>query len=193
MCETSAWVLVKEFDNCSMNDRIRDWVLCILDSKGIKKDLFFDWVSSSIGRCKVNFDGASFGNLGPAGFECVMRDSQGLIIGVKGGPLGCQDAIYAETMGLLEGLKLAKDKGVRDYIIEGDSLTVISWGKGDKVGSWRLHHHFTKIKVLIMHLGAELRHVPRAQNFFADKIAKWSVDQPVMFEGEGDDFSDLLM
>lgn len=33
-------------------------------------------------------------------------------------------------MGLLKGLKLAKGKGVRECIIEGDSLTVINWGGG---------------------------------------------------------------
>lgn len=32
------------------------------------------------------------------------------VMGVKGGPLGVMDAMQAETMGLLEKLKLARDK-----------------------------------------------------------------------------------
>lgn len=78
----------------------------------------------------------------------------------------------------------AHNLGVRECIIEGDSLMVISWGKGDKGGSWRLHHHITKIKALILDLGAEFHHVLRAQNSLVDKIAKWSVGQPYMFEGD---------
>lgn len=50
---------------------------------------------------------------------------KGTLLGL-GGPIGVSDAIHAETMGLLKGLKLAKSKGVRDCILEGDSLTVIS-------------------------------------------------------------------
>lgn len=34
-------------------------------------------------------------------------------LGVKGEPLRHSDAIHAKTMSLLEGLKLAKSKGVR--------------------------------------------------------------------------------
>lgn len=30
VCEISSWVLVKEFQNCSMNDMVKDWVSCIL-------------------------------------------------------------------------------------------------------------------------------------------------------------------
>jgi len=40
-----------------------------------------------------------------------------------------------QKIGLLEGLKLTKGKGVRDCIIEGDSLMVISWRRGERCGS----------------------------------------------------------
>lgn len=44
------------------------------------------------------------------------------------------DAILVETMGLLEGLKLANNKWVRSCILEGDLLTVASWERGEKCG-----------------------------------------------------------
>lgn len=59
-------------------------------------------------------------------YGCVMRDSHGDIIRIKGGTLGHSDAIHVEIMGLFEILKLAKSKGVRGCIMEEDSLTVIS-------------------------------------------------------------------
>lgn len=36
------------------------------------------------GKVKVNFDGASFGNLGPTAFSCVVRDHQGRVVLVDG-------------------------------------------------------------------------------------------------------------
>lgn len=156
-----------------------------MDYRIAHKASTLDWISSGIDSWKVNFDGASFGNPGSAGFGCVMRDSQGQILRVKGGPLGIQDAIFAETMGLLEDLKLAKSKGAtKCIIIEGDSLTIISWGSRHNGGSWRLNHILSLIKALIKELGAELIHVSRSQNSLVDKVAKWSVGQSHLFEGD---------
>lgn len=183
ICKISSWVLVKkEFINCSLNDLIRDWMSCISDSNGAIIAPIQKWNPPDIGKSKVNFDGASFGNLGSAAFSCVMRDFQGHIIGVKRRPVGVSDTIHAETIGFLEGFKLAKGKGIRDCIMEGDSLTVISWEREDSCGSWRMHHYIAEIKSLIKDLDAELHHVLRNQNSLADKIAKWSVGQSSMFE-----------
>lgn len=121
---------------------------------------------------------------GPAAFGCVMHDSQRNIIGVKGGPIGVCGTIHTKTMSLLEGLNLAKGKGATGCILEGDSLTVVSWGRGMKCGSWRLNHFFAEIKSLIKFLDAELVHVPQAQNSLADRIAKWSVGQSSCFVGD---------
>lgn len=94
-----------------------------------------------------------------------MRDCQGNIIGARGGPIRFCDAILAETMGLLEGLKLAKSKGVIGCILEGDSMAVKSWGRGKKCDSWRVNHFFAEIRSLINVLNAELVHVPQTQFF----------------------------
>jgi len=80
-------------------------------------------------------------------------------------------------MVLLEGLNLAKSKGANGCILEGDSLMVISWGKGLKCGSWRLHHFLAEIKSLTKALNVELIHIPQSQNSLADRIAKWTVGQ----------------
>lgn len=49
----------------------------------------------------------------------VLWDSHGQIKGAKGGPLRVCDAMHAETMGLLEVLKLAKRKGARVVLWKG--------------------------------------------------------------------------
>lgn len=83
VCEISSWVLVKkEFNFCSLNDMVRDWVSCISDSNEIDIGSLQRWNPPDIRKCKVNFDSTSFGHSGPAAFGCVMR--QGNIIGVRG-------------------------------------------------------------------------------------------------------------
>lgn len=89
----------------------------------------------------MNFDGASFGNPGMAGYGCVIRDSQGAIILVKGGPIGISDANHAKTIGLLEALRMHKSGDHQDCYVEGDSMTVLGWGRGQTQGSWRLSFH----------------------------------------------------
>lgn len=74
--------------NFLMNDMIRDWVSCIMDSNGVNIVPIQVWKPPDMRKYMVNFDGASFGNLGPVAFGCVMCDYQGKIIGVKGGLLG---------------------------------------------------------------------------------------------------------
>lgn len=185
VCETSSWVLVKkEFSKYSLNEMVRDWVLCISMSNGGIIHPSLEWSPPDCAIYKVNFDGASFNNPGPAAFGCVMRDSHDLIIWVKGGPIGVSHAIHAETMGLLEGLELAKGKGVRDCILEGNSLSIISCGRGERCGSWKMHHFIVEIRSPIFELDAKLHHVPRCQNSLANKIAKWNVGQPNLFEGD---------
>lgn len=81
-----------------------------------------EWIPPYNYRLKVNFDRASFGNIGLAGYGCVLRDSLGQTLWIKGGPIGVKNAIYAELTGLLEeGLRLLKDKGLRGCIMEGES------------------------------------------------------------------------
>lgn len=109
VCESSYWVLVKKkFKKFSMNDKVRDWVACISDSRGVKKDYLLKWIPLGTSSYKVNFDGTSFGNLGPAAFGWVMLDSQGQITRVKGRPLGIQNVIFVETYGFVGRIKASE-------------------------------------------------------------------------------------
>lgn len=73
ICEASSWVLVKnEFSVFSMDDMMRDWATCISVPVYGKKEDHGVWTPREAGKVKINFDGASFGNPGMAGFWCVM-------------------------------------------------------------------------------------------------------------------------
>lgn len=72
------------------------------------------------------------GNPGPSRYGYVLRDSHSHFRWVKGGPIGISDGIFAELMGLLEGVRMLKAKGLKDCIVEGDSLSIITWGSGSQ-------------------------------------------------------------
>lgn len=91
---------------------------------------------------------------------------------------------HAELMGLLESLRMLKNMNAKESIVEGDSKTVISWGRGDKLGSWGLGHVIHEFKALTEELKVVLLYAPRAQNFAADALAKWSVGQDDVFIGD---------
>lgn len=148
ICEVGSWVVVKkEFKGCNLNDMVMDWICRISASPSMTTPYVLDWVPPPEVhnnnkqpyppevKVKINFDGASFRNPRLSGYECLMCDSQGSIILAKGGPIGCCDTNHVELIGLLEGLKMLKNKGFYNCIVEGDSKVVISWGRG---GEWWL-------------------------------------------------------
>lgn len=97
-----------------------------------------NWCLPPARAWKLNFDGASKGNLGPAGFGCVIRDHNGVISKILSGPLEQCNFTKAETVAMLSGLRELKKKGLYECIIEGDSVVVIGWGQGKECKSWRM-------------------------------------------------------
>lgn len=99
--------------------------------------------------------------------------------------LGRSDSNHAELVGLLEGLRVIKVKGLNDCIVKGDSRMVISWGVGKTGGFWWLHHViYCEGMDLIGELHGVLHHILRSQNLLADKLGQWGVEQQGLFIGE---------
>jgi ribonuclease HI len=78
-----------------------------------------------IGFIKINFDGASKGNPGPAGYGAVIRSSKGEILTLTAGYLGETTNNVAELTGLLQGLRTAAALHSHKIILEGDSQIII--------------------------------------------------------------------
>lgn len=173
LCEVGSWLLVKkEFENFSLNDFLKDWGTCILPSLRLATIYHNAWVPTNFGKLKINFDGASFGNPRPIAYGCVFRDLQGIITLAKGGgPIGVVDVLVVELMGLLEALRVLKQKELVDCLMEGDSRMVISWVEGRAKGSWRLLHLIIEAWHILKDRKAYLSHIPRAQNVLVDKLA----------------------
>ena len=89
-----------------------------------RTEILVRWTAPPEGWMKMNTDGASHGNPGPAAAGGVMRNDEGewcggfvVIIGRCGAPL-------AELWGVYYGLVVAWEKGVRRLEVEVDSKVV---------------------------------------------------------------------
>jgi ribonuclease HI len=106
------------------------------------------WSPPSIPFIKLNFDGASKGNPGAAGYGAVFRDHLGHILLITVGYLGHSTNNLAELWGLIRGLQLASEHGFNNLVVEGDSQSIINMLRRILNGanlnkitpSWRLSH-----------------------------------------------------
>ena len=134
---------------------------------------------------KLNFDGASKGNPGPAGFGGIFRNSQGDIQAIYYGSIGWDTNNSAELEGLWQGLNLAHIYNLSPIVVEGDSQILISMAnqllQGTRlakvVTSWRLTSRIDKISKWINENQAiSFTHTKRDGNKVADLLANLGFD-----------------
>ncbi|XP_077231914.1 uncharacterized protein LOC143865261 [Tasmannia lanceolata] len=125
---------------------------------------------------KLNFDGASFGNPGPAGVGGLCRNGEGVVQRAFFGPIRVCDASEAEVMAVFYGIKKISGDFLDKVIIKGDILNVIRWLKGGVVPPWRFLPFIDEIHEIISGSTAVLKHVRRAANEKADLLAKRGVN-----------------
>ena len=68
----------------------------------------YHWFPPPIGFLKLNFDGASKGNPGPAGFGGVLKNNTVEIIHLYYGTIGHDSNNATELSGLLHGLRISR-------------------------------------------------------------------------------------
>lgn len=127
----------------------------------------------------IRFDGASRGNPGRAASAAVLWNPSGeqvhCVYRSHSKPMTCN---VAEYLGLIAGLRLALDNGVRRIIVEGDSKLVIEqvFGKWEcrHVGLRSLHH---TARELVGRFDAVVgRWIPREKNGDADKYSNHALN-----------------
>ncbi len=120
----------------------------------------------------LQFDGLSIPNPGEATSGAVLFSPSGEVVFEAGEYMANGTNNTAEYTGLLIGVRLAAEKGIRKLRIEGDSMLVIKQTLGQwKVLNAALSELYAKIRV---HLDTfdyvALRHVLRDKNSHADRI-----------------------
>ncbi|GLT87976.1 hypothetical protein SLE2022_060240 [Rubroshorea leprosula] len=133
----------------------------------------FAWSKPSLGCIKLNTDGASEGNPGPAGAGGVFRDHLGNFIIGFSRKVGFATSLAAELWATRDGLLIAIHRGFNNLIVESDSKTAISM---ITAGSYNCHHLSTLIldcrELLCQFENVQIVHAVRECNMTADCFAR---------------------
>lgn len=131
-------------------------------------------------RLRLYSDGVARGkNPGPAGAGAVLVEPSGQVVDKLGKFLGHQTNNYAEYMGLLMGLKRARELNVREVEVFADSeLMIRQLGGRYQVKSpslrplyeetLQLLNGFERVKLVV---------VPREMNRAADEMSNRAIDE----------------
>ncbi len=136
-------------------------------------------VNSVLNRVRVYSDGAARGNPGPAGAGAVLVEPSGQIVDRLGKYLGIHTNNYAEYMGLLLGLRRARELGVREVEVFADSeLMIRQLGGRYQVKSTSLRPLYQQaLKLLNDFSRVKLVHLPREMNSAADEMSNRAIDE----------------
>ncbi|XP_030936298.1 uncharacterized protein LOC115961457 [Quercus lobata] len=85
------------------------------------------WVPSSATRYKVNVDGAVFAAHKSAGVGVLIRDSHGQVVATISKKINALlGPLEVEMKAWEEGVQFAREVGVYDFTLEGDSLVLFN-------------------------------------------------------------------
>ena len=126
----------------------------------------------------LKFDGGSRGNPGLAGCGFVILSPVVRATVVeKGERFERATNNVAEYEGIITGLIWAADNGIRNLVIEGDSMLIVEQLKGNyKAGKMRESYIRTMAMTTRFDYVA-VRHVYRAENALADALANEAMDR----------------
>ncbi|KAF5454630.1 hypothetical protein F2P56_024280 [Juglans regia] len=94
------------------------------------------WSQLIARRMKLNVDGGSRGNPGPAGVEGVLRDLDGNVKMAFSVSLGNGTNNFAKLLGLLHGIQIDQEQGFVDLDVELDFWVVVHWIKEKRCNTW---------------------------------------------------------
>ena len=130
----------------------------------------------------INTDGASRGNPGQAAYGMVIRKRDGEILHQEGKRIGINTNNFAEYTAILESIKYVAEhfghKGPHQIEVLCDSLLAVQQLSGNyKIKNPILRELFFKIKELEIEVGqVRYRHIPREENFVADRLGNIALD-----------------
>ncbi|XP_010257119.1 PREDICTED: uncharacterized protein LOC104597346 [Nelumbo nucifera] len=110
----------------------------------------------------------------------VFRNEEGKFITPFSGPIGEGDSLRVELMAVLEGVKRAKEMGIHELIIEGDSKLVVGWLNDERSGFWNDSNERKMFKWLTQDIEVKVVWVKRNTNSIADGLAKQGVNRDAM-------------
>ena len=111
------------------------------------------------------------------GIGIVIRDFRGSVKAAMSKPFhGLQEPVVGEAMAALFAVEFGRDIGVKDVIMEGDSLITVNAIRGES-HKWSYYGHIIEdIKVVLSNFHRwEVGHIRREGNAAAHHLAKWAI------------------
>lgn len=132
------------------------------------------WSPPSGAKIKINVDAAIFTQSNAAGLGIVARNSAGEVIAWRQRLVHsvlCPDT--AETLVVLESVRMAVDFGWQEVIIESDCLSVINAINSMETCLTAAHHFVDEIKTLVsLFRCISFQHIFRLANNVAHELAR---------------------
>jgi ribonuclease HI len=146
---------------------------------GLFGDATPDPPKHTVAPYRVNIDGGSRGNPGPAAYGVVVRDARGEVVARLKKYIGQNTNNVAEYFGLIAALDYAQTHGVRALRVESDSELLVKQIRGHyKVNSGDLRPLFERAKKMVASLESfRIDHVYREQNQEADALVNQALDE----------------
>jgi ribonuclease HI len=146
------------------------------------KDLFADAPAESkpaAAGYRINIDGGSRGNPGPAAYGVIIRDGSGEVVARLKKYIGRMTNNVAEYYGLIAALDYAESHKVKTIRVESDSELLVKQMRGQyKVKSEDLRPLFERaLKMSKAFESFRIEHVYREQNREADALANEALDE----------------
>ncbi|NQU42372.1 ribonuclease HI family protein [bacterium] len=131
------------------------------------------------GKVKVNIDGASKGNPGPASYGIVFSDLNGGILCEANGCIGLATNNVAEYAALIQALKILVENGTPEAYCFSDSALLVNQVNGKwKIKNPGLQPLVSEAQALRLRLPRfQITHIPREQNKRADELANLALKQ----------------
>ena len=128
---------------------------------------------------RINIDGGSRGNPGPASYGVVVRDARGEIVAKLKKYIGRTTNNVAEYYGLIAALDYAQEHHLRALRIESDSQLLVMQMQGKyKVKSADLQPLFERARKMAQTFDSfRIEHVYREKNAEADALANEALDE----------------
>ncbi|KAL0411866.1 UNVERIFIED_CONTAM: hypothetical protein Slati_3776300 [Sesamum latifolium] len=130
------------------------------------------WATPSPAWFKLNSNGSSLGNSGPAGAGGIIRDAEGQVRLAYQVDLCTTTSVIAELTAVWRGLELAMVHGLAPIMVEVDATTVIQLLQSRASGRWEVQHLIMRIVQIQQVLGSDIRHIFREANGAADHLVK---------------------
>ncbi|CAL5371297.1 unnamed protein product [Camellia sinensis] len=155
-----------------------------------------NWCPPCAGKIKLNTDGCSKGNPGPAGYGGLCRDARGTWIFGFHGKLESVTSEEAELWGIYRGLTIILEKNMRDVLIETDAEQVVIHINSTTPSNYPYRALLEDIKFLMHRCNCAVRHILREGNQCANRLANIRVshgDNQVVLDNPPPEIANLLV